>query len=183
MALIQIITNFLRKKQNFGSIFKANKIRVLNFNPVIFFSLIIFFSIAFFTINNLIKQKSIENQKHCAVPRRFFWVRANPCWVQCIFCAGYSHARFTFRSVLGRPITGISTYEMRGGNKIRSNGITYATQQCHRVCFHANWLAQGLRPASCNSVFVFKWFAACLGFVDLYCGQPKEIFGTSVFGP
>ena len=64
MALIQIITNFLRKKQNFGSIFKANKIRVLNFNPVIFFSLIIFFSIAFFTINNLIKQKSIENQNN-----------------------------------------------------------------------------------------------------------------------
>ena len=64
MALIQIITNFLRKKQNFGSIFKANKIRILNFNPVIFFSLIIFFSIAFFTINNLIKQKSIENQNN-----------------------------------------------------------------------------------------------------------------------
>ncbi len=64
MALIQIITNFLRKKQNFGSIFKANKIRVLNFNPVIFFSLIIFFSIAFFTISNLIKQKSIENQNN-----------------------------------------------------------------------------------------------------------------------
>ncbi len=61
MALIQIINNFYKKKLNFLSAIKADKLRLVNLNPVIFIGFIVFFSVLFFIISNLINQKNINN--------------------------------------------------------------------------------------------------------------------------
>ncbi len=62
MALTRIIINFYRKKLNFLSAISLSKIRIINFNPVIFLSVIVFFSILFFTISNLINQKNKDKR-------------------------------------------------------------------------------------------------------------------------
>ena len=62
MALNQIINNFLKNKMNLLSSIKVSKLRVLNFNPLIFMTFIIFFSIIFFTISNLVNHKNKKNE-------------------------------------------------------------------------------------------------------------------------
>ena len=62
MTLIQILSNFLKKKLHILSLIKVNKFRILNINPTIFLSFIVFFSILFFTISNLISEKNKKNE-------------------------------------------------------------------------------------------------------------------------
>jgi murein DD-endopeptidase MepM/ murein hydrolase activator NlpD len=62
MTLIQILSNFLKKKLHILSLIKVNKFRILNINPAIFLSFIVFFSILFFTISNLISEKNKKNE-------------------------------------------------------------------------------------------------------------------------
>ena len=64
MALIQIFTDFYQKVSGLGTSTKNNKIKIINFNPIIFITLIIFLSIGFFLVNNFVNQKSLENQKN-----------------------------------------------------------------------------------------------------------------------
>jgi murein DD-endopeptidase MepM/ murein hydrolase activator NlpD len=64
MAIIQIIYNFCKRKLNILSILDVNKLKILNFNPIIFLSFVVFLSILFFTISNLINQKSKENENN-----------------------------------------------------------------------------------------------------------------------
>jgi murein DD-endopeptidase MepM/ murein hydrolase activator NlpD len=58
MALIQILSNSFKKKLQILSFVKISNYRILNINPIIFFSFIIFFSILFFSISNLINEKN-----------------------------------------------------------------------------------------------------------------------------
>ena len=64
MTIIEKFTNFYRKKIVQITFLKSNKSRILNFNPIIFFSLILLVSIIFFSINNIINQRNIENHKN-----------------------------------------------------------------------------------------------------------------------
>ena len=64
MTIIEKFTDFYRKKIVQITFFKSNKSRILNFNPIIFFSLILLVSIIFFSINNTINQRNIENHKN-----------------------------------------------------------------------------------------------------------------------
>ena len=58
MTLIQILSNSFKKKLQILSFVKISNYRILNINPIIFFSFIIFFSILFFSISNLINEKN-----------------------------------------------------------------------------------------------------------------------------
>ena len=58
MTLIQILSNSFKKKLQILSLVKVSNYRILNINPIIFFSFIIFFSILFFSISNLINEKN-----------------------------------------------------------------------------------------------------------------------------
>ena len=62
MAIIQLINKFYRKNINFLSIIKVDKLKILNFNPVIILSLIVLFSIIFFITSNLISFKNKSNK-------------------------------------------------------------------------------------------------------------------------
>ena len=64
MTIIEKFTDFYRKKIVQITFFKSNRSRILNFNPIIFFSLILLVSIIFFSINNIISQRNIENHKN-----------------------------------------------------------------------------------------------------------------------
>ena len=64
MTIIEKFTDFYRKKIVQITFFKSNRSRILNFNPIIFFSLILLVSIIFFSINNIINQRNIENHKN-----------------------------------------------------------------------------------------------------------------------
>ena len=64
MTVIQFISNFYKKKINFIHSLSLNKLKINNFNPIIFLSFIVFFSILFFTILNLINIKENENKKN-----------------------------------------------------------------------------------------------------------------------
>ena len=64
MAVIQFISNYYKKKINFIHSLSLNKLKINNFNPIIFLSFIVFFSILFFTILNLINIKENENKKN-----------------------------------------------------------------------------------------------------------------------
>ena len=64
MTIIEKFTVFYRKKIIQNTFIKSNKSRILNFNPIIFFSLILLVSIIFFSINNIINQRNIENHKN-----------------------------------------------------------------------------------------------------------------------
>ena len=64
MTIIEKFTDFYRKKIVQITFLKSNKSRILNFNPIIFFSLILLISIIFFSINNIINQRNIENHKN-----------------------------------------------------------------------------------------------------------------------
>ena len=62
MAIIQLINKFYRNNINFLSIVKVDKLKILNFNPVIILSLIVLFSIIFFITSNLISFKNKSNK-------------------------------------------------------------------------------------------------------------------------
>jgi murein DD-endopeptidase MepM/ murein hydrolase activator NlpD len=62
MAIIQIINKYYKKNINFLSILKADKLKLLNYNPVIILSLIVFFSVVFFITSNLISYKNKSNK-------------------------------------------------------------------------------------------------------------------------
>jgi murein DD-endopeptidase MepM/ murein hydrolase activator NlpD len=62
MTLIQILSNFFKKKLQILSFVNVSKNRILNVNPIIFFSFIVFFSILFFSISNLINEKNKKNE-------------------------------------------------------------------------------------------------------------------------
>ena len=64
MTIIEKFTVFYRKKIIQNTFIKSNKSRILNFNPIIFFSLILLVSIIFFSINNIINQRNIENHEN-----------------------------------------------------------------------------------------------------------------------
>ena len=64
MTIIQITSKFFKKKLNFLSSFRLNKLQALNLNPIILASFLIFFSILFFVITNLLNQKHQENKDH-----------------------------------------------------------------------------------------------------------------------
>ena len=62
MAIIQIINKYYKKNINFLSILKADKLKLLNYNPVIILSLIVFFFVVFFIASNLISYKNKSNK-------------------------------------------------------------------------------------------------------------------------
>ena len=64
MTIIQIINNFYKKKLNFLTSMQVTKLKIFNFNPLIFLSFIVFFSIFFFIISNLINKKNIETKNN-----------------------------------------------------------------------------------------------------------------------
>ena len=63
MALVQLISKFIKKQLNFSLVETANRLKFPNFNPIIFISLIVFFSILFFTVSSLIKTKNQDNKE------------------------------------------------------------------------------------------------------------------------
>ena len=64
MTIIEKFSDFYRKKIVQITFLKSKKSRILNFNPIIFFSLILLVSIIFFSINNITNQRNIENHKN-----------------------------------------------------------------------------------------------------------------------
>ena len=75
MAIIQIINKYYKKNINFLSILKADKLKLLNYNPVIILSLIVFFSVVFFIASNLISYKNKsdkDNLEQVRNSREFF---------------------------------------------------------------------------------------------------------------
>ena len=63
MALVQLISKFIKKQLNFSLVETANRLKFPNFNPIIFISLIVFLSILFFTVSSLIKTKNQDNKE------------------------------------------------------------------------------------------------------------------------
>ena len=62
MAIIRIINNLYKKKTIFLHSLVVNKIRVINFNPIIVGIFIVFFSILFFITSSLINKKNMKNK-------------------------------------------------------------------------------------------------------------------------
>jgi len=64
MAFIQKINNFYKKNLNFATSRVMRKLRISNFNPIIFLSFIAFFSIIYFSTSSLFNKKNIENKNN-----------------------------------------------------------------------------------------------------------------------
>ena len=64
MTIIQIFSNFFKKKLDIRASIKTNKSKILSLNPIVFLTLIVIFSIVFFSINNLMTQRSIEKKNN-----------------------------------------------------------------------------------------------------------------------
>ena len=64
MTIIQIFSNFFKKKLDIRASIKTNKFKILSFNPIIFLTLIVVFSIVFFSLNNLMTQRNIEKKNN-----------------------------------------------------------------------------------------------------------------------
>ena len=64
MTVIHLITNYYKKQMNFLTSINVRRLKISNFNPIIFISCIIFFSIIFFTISYLINNKNIKNKEN-----------------------------------------------------------------------------------------------------------------------
>ena len=74
MTIIQIFSNFFKKRLDIRASIKTNKFKILSLNPIIFLTLIVIFSIVFFSINNFMTQRSIEkknNIKNIAASNEF----------------------------------------------------------------------------------------------------------------
>ncbi len=64
MTIIRIFSDFLKKRLVIINFIKTNKSKFVSLNPIIFFSLIILISIIFFSLNNLMGKKNLENQEN-----------------------------------------------------------------------------------------------------------------------
>ena len=64
MTIIQIFSNFFKKKQIFSFLFIGNKIKSLSISPIIFLLFLAFLSILFFSSSNLISIKKKENENN-----------------------------------------------------------------------------------------------------------------------
>ena len=64
MTIIQIFSDFLKKRLDIRASIKTNKSKILSLNPIIFLTLIVILSIVFFSINNLMTQRSIEKKNN-----------------------------------------------------------------------------------------------------------------------
>ena len=63
MTIIQIFSNFFRKKINFNALNKTDKSKIISSNPIILLTLVISIFIIFFCANNLMTQKNIKKKK------------------------------------------------------------------------------------------------------------------------
>ncbi len=64
MTIIQIFSDFFKKRLDFSALTKTNKSKILSLNTVIFLTLIVTIFIIFFSINNHMIQKNIEKQNN-----------------------------------------------------------------------------------------------------------------------
>ncbi len=64
MTIIQIFSNFFKKRLDIRASIKTNKSKILSLNPIIFLTLIVIFSVVFFSLNNLMTQRSIEKKNN-----------------------------------------------------------------------------------------------------------------------
>ena len=64
MTIIQIFSNFFKKKLDIRASIKTNKFKILSLNPIIFLTLIVIFSTVFFSLNNLMTQRNIEKKNN-----------------------------------------------------------------------------------------------------------------------
>ena len=64
MTIIQIFSDFFKKRFTFNAAIKTQKSKILSLNPIIFLTLIITFSIIFFALNNFMSQKNVEKQEN-----------------------------------------------------------------------------------------------------------------------
>ena len=64
MTIIQIFSNFFKKRLDIRASIKTNKFKILSLNPIIFLTLIVIFSIVFFSLNNLMTQRNIEKKNN-----------------------------------------------------------------------------------------------------------------------
>ena len=60
MTVIQLLTNYYKKKINFLPSIRGHKLSFSNFSPFFFLSFVIVGSIIFFTISNLVGKKNEE---------------------------------------------------------------------------------------------------------------------------
>ena len=64
MSLVLLINNFFKKKLNFLVNINGKKLRILDFNPLVFLSFIVFFSIIFFSVVNINNQNNKKNKNN-----------------------------------------------------------------------------------------------------------------------
>ena len=62
MTIIRIFEDLFRKKLWLSGALKSNKLKVLNFNPIIFITIVISIFIIFFSINTFVDHRNIENK-------------------------------------------------------------------------------------------------------------------------
>ena len=64
MTIIRKFNAFYRKKIGLGALDKIKKVKISNFNLIIFFTSAVLLSITFFSINSIVNQQNLENQKN-----------------------------------------------------------------------------------------------------------------------
>ena len=64
MTIIQIFSDFFKKRLDILPSFKTNKFKILSLNPIVFLTLTVILSIIFFSINSHLAQKSIEKKEN-----------------------------------------------------------------------------------------------------------------------
>ena len=64
MTIIQIFSDFFRKRLNLSALTKTNKSKIFGLNTIIFLTLIVTISIIFFSIENHMTQRNIEKQNN-----------------------------------------------------------------------------------------------------------------------
>ena len=64
MTIIQIFSNFFKKRLDFNALTKTNKSKNFGLNTIIFLTLIVTMSIVFFSIKNHMTQRNIEKQNN-----------------------------------------------------------------------------------------------------------------------
>ena len=64
MTIIQIFSNFFKKRLGILALISTNKSKILSLNPIIFLILVVTLSAIFFSINNLVTQRNIEKKNN-----------------------------------------------------------------------------------------------------------------------
>ena len=64
MTIIQIFSNFFKKRLDLNALTKTNKSKIFGLNKIIFLTFIVTMSIIFFSINNHMTQRNIEKQNN-----------------------------------------------------------------------------------------------------------------------